>query len=404
MPILNRGYVLVNTCNQYIFLIFLLFTSLGPVYSNPDIRYFEKSGIVQRMSWEAGEDVLKYELIIEKWDKAPGKNSFVPILSVTTGETNAELSLPPGEYRYRIIVYDLLGRMWPPTEWATLTVIPALQPEIISVNPPEVTAYGGFADATIDIKGSNLLPDADIYFMFAGGDGPLPLDKCRYIPNENGDGAKLRLNGLPLKEGFYDIVITNPGDISGSWHNFKVTGAPKKIKPFNLSFAEAYNLLIPSYGLLNEYMGQDLFPAGASFRFGINSKNKSYGVFGIELQVFWHYFFSTKTVLMSGHLFNAQANLLYQKRILWQKAALNVRVGGGLAYFLDLQIKIDGDFDMFSAGNETLLPVAAASLMFTWFFHEPFFLESGAEFIHIFSAEKPQSAYIRPSLTLGFQI
>ncbi|MDR2342924.1 MAG: hypothetical protein LBD86_00150 [Spirochaetaceae bacterium] len=387
---------------RYIFFLCFPLIFPEPVHAHPDIQYFEKSGIVQRISWEAGEDVLKYEMVIEKRNEAPDENGFTPILSVATGETNAELSLDPGEYRYRIIVYDLLGRMRPPPEWARLTVIPALQPEIVSVNPPELMLYDRSTGAVLKITGRNLLPDAEVRLTFSGGGVTLPLDKNSYRPNENGNSAELRLDGLPLEEGFYDIVVTNPGGISGSWRNFKVGSQPRKTRPFTLSFAEAYNPLIPSYGLLNEYMGQDVFPAGASLRFGLNSKNKRYGAVGVELQMFWHYLYNTGPILMTGHMFDAQINLLYQKLILRQKAALNVRAGGGLAYYLDLQIKTGND--LLSAESKTLLPLAAVSVSFTWFFHEPFFLELGSEFVHIFSAEKPQSAYIRPSLCLGFQI
>ncbi|MDR2435322.1 MAG: hypothetical protein LBD47_12265 [Treponema sp.] len=371
-------------------------------HANPDIQYFEKSEIVQLINWEAGKDVLKYELHIEKRDDVPGANGFTEIFSLDTVETNVELSLTPGEYRYRVIVYDLLGRMRPVPEWARLTVIPAFQPEIVSVDPSVITVYGGSSGEALSVKGRNLVPDAEVFLTFAGSSEPLPFGKNSYIPSEDGEDAKLRLNDLPLKEGFYDIVIKNPGGIAGYWRNLRVISSPKKIRPVDISFAEAYNPLLPSYGILNEYMGQDVFPAGASLRLGINSKNKSYGVFGIESQVFWHYFYGEGTVLMTGHLFNAQINLLYQKRILRQKAALNVRAGGGLAYYLNLQIKTYND--LLSVGSASLLPMVSGSLSFTWFFREPFFIEFGSEFIHIFSAEKPQSAYIRPLFCLGFQI
>jgi hypothetical protein len=393
---------LLKVFRQYVFFLCFLLVASGLVNANPDIQYFEKSGIVQRISWEAGKDVLEYELRIEKRDDTPGSDGFTRVLSRVTGETSVEFSLAPGEYRYSVIVYDLLGRMRSPPEWARLTVIPAVQPEIVSVNPSVITVHGGYSDETLSIKGSNLVPDGEVFFTFAGGGEPLTFDKDSYIPSRDGKGARLRLNGLPLKEGFYDIVIKNPGGITGYWRNLQVISQPKKVRPVDISFTEAYNPLIPLYGLLNEYMQQDIFPAGASLRLGINSKNKSYGVFGIESQVFWHYFSGTDMVLITGHLFSTQINLLYQKRILRQKAAINVRAGGGFAFYLNLQIKTDNN--LLSLGSAALLPVASGSLSFTWFFHEPFFIELGSEFIHIFSVEKPQSAYIRPLFCLGFQI
>ncbi|MDR3355678.1 MAG: hypothetical protein LBO04_00610 [Spirochaetaceae bacterium] len=386
----------------YLFFLCLALVAPPAIRADPNILYFEKSGIVQRISWDAVEDVFQYEFVIEKKDEGAEADGFTPLLSVVTGETSAELSLAPGEYRYRVVVYDLLGRMRPPPDWARLTVIPALQPKIFSVDPPVVGLSGGRVHATLRVTGGNLVPGAEVCLKPADGGEPLFLDGDGYVPGANGNSAELRFDGLPLKEGFYDIVITNPGGISDSWHNFSVAVAPKKTKPFDITFAEAYTPLFSSYGLINEYLGQSVFPAGASLRFGMAGKNKRYGVFGVEAQFFWHYFYSEYTILISGQLFNAQLNLLYQKLILRRKAAFNVRAGGGFAYYMNLQIKTDND--LLSLGSETLLPMAAGSVSFSWFFRDLFFLELGCEFIHIFSVEKPQPAYFRPQLCFGFRL
>ena len=81
---------MLKVFRQYVFFLCFLLVASGLVNANPDIQYFEKSGIVQRISWEAGKDVLEYELRIEKRDDTPGSDGFTRVLSRVTGETSVE--------------------------------------------------------------------------------------------------------------------------------------------------------------------------------------------------------------------------------------------------------------------------------------------------------------------------
>jgi hypothetical protein len=48
-----------------------------------------------------------------------------------------------------------------------------------------------------------------------------------------------------------------------------------------------------------------------------------------------------------------------------------------------------------------LLPAGSGGLSFLWAFKEPFFAETGLEFTHFFSVDKPAPGYLRPFLGLG---
>jgi hypothetical protein len=395
--------------------ICLIFFSLlpvtGTVYAEPDINFFEKTEIVQRMDWPAADDVLKYGLVIEKRNEASSGNVYIRVLDIETETNSVELSLPPGEYRYRITVYDLLGRGRSAQSWAKLTIFQAFKPEISSVKPSSASLQDALSGITLSISGNNLVKNGEVFFSPAdSGTEKIKLDQDNYRPDEDGKGAKLILDGLPLKEGAYDIVIKNPGGISAVWRNFTVTvprqeetRAPAKESPFEMMSAAGYAPLFSVSGDFTALVGNIPFLGGAMLRLGINTKNKRYGIFGVETEAYWHHLSGGNgQFTMTGHLINAQLNLLYQKRLFRERAAVNVRLGGGFAYFVDMQLRSNAN--IFMLNTEILTPMASASLSATWFFLPPLFLEFGAAYMHVFSSDTFQPAYIRPVFCLGFRL
>jgi hypothetical protein len=392
------------------FFAFFLFTA-DYIFAEQGIRFYEKTEIIQRINWEKENDVLKYELVIEKNDGG----GFTKVLDNTTEEDGVEISLPPGEYRYRVIVYDMLGRQSPAPEWSRLNVLPALQPEIISINPQFIDIAD--SNTTINLNGNNFSPNAEVYFIPAEGgeksrqdilSQSSPLNKSDYSAMDTG-GAQLKLAGLQLAKGFYDIVIKNPGGLFTVWRNYKIIDGAEYIlkeKPaahLKISTGAAYTMLIPVSGSFNDSTKGNISPAGASARLGINTPPKSYGIFGVELAAYWHSLTSSQDAfIVSGNLTDAQINILYQIKILNQRIGVNARIGGGLAYFFDLQFS-DVYSDEFQI-NESLMPIGAASLSFSWFFYKNFFIDIGVEYLHIFSSDGSMPTYIRPLICFGLSL
>jgi hypothetical protein len=388
------------------FFAFFLFTA-DYIFAEQGIQFYEKTEIIQRINWEKEDDVLKYELIIEK----NGGGSFTRFLDNTTEENGVEISLPPGEYRYRVLVYDLLGRQSPAPEWSRLNVLPALKPEIISISPQFIDLAD--SNTTINLSGNNFSPNAEVYFIPAeSGDKSqrdvlsqaVPVDKADYSAMDT--SAQLKLAGLPLVKGFYDIVIKNPGGLFSVWRNYKITDGVEYItekKPaahFQISTGAAYTMLIPVSGSFNDSIKGNISPAGASARFGINRPLKSYGIFGIELAAYWHSLTASQnSPIISGNFTDVQINILYQIKMLNQRIGINARIGGGLAYFFDLQFSevYSDEFQI----NESLMPIGAASLSVSWFFYKTFFVDIGVEYVHIFSSDGSMPAYIRPLICFG---
>ncbi len=114
-----------------------------------------RTTFMQQFSWEADEYALSYELEIQ--DERSETKSYA------TERNSLELSLPPGSYRYRIQVYDLLGRPASVTEWQRFEILQAVQPVVTGVAeiPPlmpnkataelVVSAYGVTPESTISL-------------------------------------------------------------------------------------------------------------------------------------------------------------------------------------------------------------------------------------------------------------
>jgi len=78
-----------------------------------------------RVTWSGGDNALQYQVIIERNDNGNYRRQ----LSEYTESTFLIVSLLPGEYRYRVIPYDIINRPFEGTQWINF--------EIINVQPPE---------------------------------------------------------------------------------------------------------------------------------------------------------------------------------------------------------------------------------------------------------------------------
>ncbi|MDR2803065.1 MAG: hypothetical protein LBB22_02100 [Treponema sp.] len=388
-------------------IFFLLVLFWQPViFAEESVQFFEKMEIVQIINWDAEKDVLKYEFVIQKKDETG--SGYTTVSDFSTEKTTVELSLTPGEYRYRVIVYDLLGRMRPAPEWSRLTVFPALQPEIVSVNPPHIDISNFSGDVEIELTGENLVEKAEVYFTPAeAGLRAILLDEALYTPNSDGKSAVLKLK-YPLETGFYDIVIKNPGGLSTAWRNYKITDGseiPVQSKPsIKIVVAGGYTVLIPLVGALNNIIKEPIYPLGFTARLGANKNIEPYGIFGLETALFWHFLGGINDLsVKSGNLMDVHIGLLYQIKLFNEKAALNFRIGGGLSYIAGIQFS-ESITSQFSA-NDTVLSTIAGSLSFSWFFYRTLFIDLGFEYKQLFSInDDPQPAYIRPSICFGSRL
>jgi len=84
-------------------------------------HYVIEQRYVQQIYWTEDEYVLKYEVIIERYVDG----AYRAYSQEFTESNSILISLPPGNYRYRIIPYDYLEQPGEATDWINISIKPA---------------------------------------------------------------------------------------------------------------------------------------------------------------------------------------------------------------------------------------------------------------------------------------
>ena len=206
-------------------LILFFFIGLAPVLE-AQTRYFidpnsDELRFIQRLAWSGGEYASRYEVTVER--EVNGR--YQSHLSEFTTALFFDVSLTPGQYRFRVIPYDVLDRPGEGSRWMPFIVRPALQPELYRL-AQNFVFYDNDPVLILNVDGSNLVPGAEVFLVNKEG--------TRFFPNtidDSGDGNSIRLsfNNTGLKSGDYEIIVINPGglrtEMGGISVNFPEPGA-----------------------------------------------------------------------------------------------------------------------------------------------------------------------------------
>jgi len=110
--------------NKKYLLLALIFFGFMPFLYSQNAGYFteedgEETKYFQRFVWRGGEYALYYEVVFER----EINGEYRSYLKETTTSQFIELSLPPGNYRFRVIPYDILGKPAEGSSWANAQVL-----------------------------------------------------------------------------------------------------------------------------------------------------------------------------------------------------------------------------------------------------------------------------------------
>jgi len=110
----------IPLANHILFLI-ILFLFCRPLWAQPTDNggyYVIEQRYVQQLVWIGDKYTLKYEVVIEK----NADNVYKAFLREFTEKPNLQISLPLGEYRYRIIPYDYLEQPGAASDWVNIEI------------------------------------------------------------------------------------------------------------------------------------------------------------------------------------------------------------------------------------------------------------------------------------------
>jgi hypothetical protein len=350
----------------------------------------EDGRFVQTLRWQEQDNALYYKVEIER----QGGTDWEAFADRETGAAFLELSLAPGTYRYRIWIYDLLGKALGPTDWIQFEVLLAKEPGIFRFSPE-----GFYLDEDLTwvlyLSGQNLTEGIRIYLQREPAGTLIQPQTITVEEGENGARLVFNLNTLDL--GNYTIHAVNPGGLETSTGTFRIAFR----KPLNINVSAGYRPLVPLYGEINELFGEKIFPLGAYGRLSVVPFTRRWGYIGFEIEPAWHYLQAkypdyTVQAQLTGGIING----LYQWWLPNRVMALNFRAGGGIYAALDYYFSfVRGDSESLTA----LIPVVAAGISFQWLIKKPFFVEAGFDFTHFFSADKDPPGYLRPFAGAGWQ-
>jgi hypothetical protein len=156
----------------------------------------------QTIRWDAIEYAQKYRLEIVD---ANGTS----VADDTAGTTDRTVHLAPGEYRYRISVYNLLGKTEYAGPWVIMRVLKAELPSIRSIEPKSLTLP--LEGQRLTIAGESLLSSSRVTVI----DATTGLNACEASVHESGEGKKIvvELPSDALTEGEYRVAVENPGGL-----------------------------------------------------------------------------------------------------------------------------------------------------------------------------------------------
>ena len=180
-----------------------------PVAAQQEGEYFHEvlpDGTVrftQVLRWDGDPNAWCYDVTVQTADGAE-------VLATRVTEPVLHLSLGPGEYRYHVVMYNLLRKPEVELPWQDLEVIKAEQPAIAHSAPARWFLED--PDPCLSLTGQNILGGATVTLRpHDEGEEPVTGKETAC------DGATSMSVTFPVRAltaGAYSLVIANPGGLS----------------------------------------------------------------------------------------------------------------------------------------------------------------------------------------------
>jgi hypothetical protein len=346
--------------------------------------------ISQRLNWLGDEFAGRYEVIIEAMEEGGG---YREVLRQPTAEPSIEISLSPGKYRYKVLVYNLLGQVDYEMNWAVLDVIRAMPPALTRVNP-ETFLIDKAEQGEITLHGRNLIAESEVFLVLI--DDPrgktAVVTPLAWRPDPSGNRARVLLDKTTLLPGRYEVHVRNPGNLEVSLDTLKV--AYYRLMDVNLM--AAYATMTPIYGKVFSLVNGSVYPLGALMRLSINPMARKNIAFELEPFFFtaWPSPFSEEAHAMGNFdsplLFTGfKAYGLYRASFARDRMAFNLRLGGGILLMnIGTTHVTNYYYDMttsnwvYEPADMSLVPLVSGGISFQFFVTKSLFIEAGASFTH----------------------
>jgi len=376
----------------------------SPVEGEPSFRLSENESsklFFQRLTWDKAQYAVRYSVILER--KGTNLDVFTEVLrrNLDATETYLDVSIPAGDYRFRVVSFNILGLLDSQTDWEYFSVLQAFQPSIVDFLP-FVFYLDRPSPRIITLSGEYLLPDAEIYLIRQNtvneAGEPEILRPAQILSNELGESVRLIFNEEDLIAGTYEFYVKNPGGLETRYGVFTIAVA----KPYDINVAGGYIPMLTLYGETTYFLDHIFNSLSLSARASFVPFKWSFGNLGAELYPSW----SLITSNQNG--FRTRANLVlidvgpvFQYWIIRKELSVNARLGIGKAGIFNNHFEFDNTGSTWAPMNTVGFSFIIGSSV-QWFFYKQFFVEGGVDFALVAHPEIPLG-FVRFGLFAGYQ-
>lgn len=203
---------MVNRRKLFTCIFFLIFAA-GTFISAQERKFS------QQLSWVADKNAFDYKVEIRGVD-----SDYKSLLE--SEKTFVEVSLPAGEYKYRVYAFDFLGRQASVSDWRNFTVIKALPPKIENTTK-EVVPVKGEEKITIPVEVQGIETDSTVVLVNTETKKEVK-GKLEVKTNEKKELVASEAVFPQLDEGNWVMKVTNPSGLSTE--SEKITVEPQKTR------------------------------------------------------------------------------------------------------------------------------------------------------------------------------
>lgn len=383
----------------------------------------------QILEWEEQnpESVLKYEITIQEivLDKKTKKQTFVKCRNFFTenNETSLKIKpiLPPGNYRYKITTFDLIGFPSAESEWKDFSIFRAFKPIVKDITANVTfnsTIYlEEYNDGIFTIDGRNLFDiqseqnqfNYTSYYLIGSKEKKVLIPEI-LEHDKNNKKLKVSFDMDKLDIGNYHFVAK---DISGKTSNIDEDSEliVKFKKPMDLDISAGYAFFMNIVDdTLPTYLQKKMFPTSATAKITFIPMKHRWGYLGIGVNGFYTRINApVNNYVIDGNLSIANFNLVYQKPIYRQLSekkrkhfmTFEARLGAGLTMFQQMAFHFPHNIDTPPLNSTSLNAAVGFSLQYYIF--SRLFVEVNTDFVYSFVKDMRPGFFI-PSLCIGWQL
>lgn len=322
----------------------------------------------QYLSWveENPDSVLEYGVVLEERDLVKKEYGEINTYTVDGGITQVQARnkdgslLKPGNYRYKVITYNLIGAPEAESEWYEFTVYQAYQPTVTdakaSINFTSTIYLDEKNDGIFTITGKNLFANAedanDISFTnYALVDTKLKKAVANLAPKiiaHDDENKKLtvQFDMKVLDVGVYHFVATDASGLKSEDTKDNLITV-KFRKWLDIDVCAGYVIPIALYDdTFKTYLNTNVFPLSSAARVTVMPFKKRYGYLGAALSASYTRIYSVfDNYYVDGNMMIAHADFVYQLPVIKSRLTVEAHTGVGVTAFSNLSFHFEHDIN-----------------------------------------------------------